>query len=39
MKKVNMWRRSASACVTAALATALVCGLAAFPASAQEKVR
>jgi TRAP-type mannitol/chloroaromatic compound transport system substrate-binding protein len=39
MKKVKVWRRTARACVTAALAAALVCGLAAFPASAQEKVR
>ncbi|MGZ8409567.1 MAG: C4-dicarboxylate ABC transporter, partial [Hyphomicrobium sp.] len=39
MKKAEVWRRTAAACVTAALAAVLVCGIVAFPASAQENVR
>lgn len=39
MKTAKVWRRTAGACVKAVLAAALVCGVAAFPASAQDKVR
>jgi TRAP-type mannitol/chloroaromatic compound transport system substrate-binding protein len=37
MKKVNFWRRTAV--ISAAMAAALMCGIATAPASAQEKVR
>jgi TRAP-type mannitol/chloroaromatic compound transport system substrate-binding protein len=39
MKTMNLWRRTAGGVVSAAVAAVLLCGIAASPASAQEKVR